>query len=218
MGSRVILVANDFSVFKRLSFSVLGFLLLLQSGCQSFQTKYSEQTQAQWEVRALIKDHLRSKTYVAVIDIYAIKNEKLKMDLISPLGDHIGSFYLSGEKIQLLDVPNRAYYYGKASIHSLKPLVNLPIHPHDFYDILFDTKPTSKNWSCKQEDGLLVECNNSLSQIKVEWENRAGSKRTINIAHKSASIQMNFNKFDKKIKEGAFHFKKPKSFKSKRLK
>ncbi len=187
------------------------------TGCQTFQTNYLTLTEGQWEVRALIKDKARSNTYVAIIDVYAIKNEKLKMDLISPLGDHLGSFKLTPKKFELIDMRKRVYYTGPPSKTSFKPLFNLPINPSDFYGILFETKPESKGWRCQKTSGQLSECSNEKTHIKVAWSKRAGSRRVISIKHPNAELQLNFKKFKNKIKPGAFRFIKPKSFRTKAL-
>lgn len=152
------------------------------------------------------------------MNIYALKGQKLRTDLISPIGDHLGSLILTGKKVHILDVPNRKYYVGKPSETALTPLINIPLDPRLLHNIVFENPINQKGWKCKTEGDFLSECKSESKGLLVTWSNRAGSKRTVTFSHKTGSMQINFRKFDAAIEERIkFKFKVPKSFQKVKL-
>ena len=183
------------------------------SGCVTGPKDFKTLKQGQWEARALIKDKVNSKTYVAILNIYAIRDKSLRFDLVSPLGDHLGTLIVNEDKVTLLNVGSRMAYTGKASRSSKLPLINIPIEPENLQAVVFNMPMSGAGWDCQYNDTVVSECLNKKTKLKVEWDRRSDGKRTVTLEHKTGSMQINFKKFQNNLDDNVrFALKIPKSF------
>ena len=92
--------------------------------------------------------------------------------------------------------------------------------PRLLFNILFDVDPEGKDWICeKNEKDFLQKCENKVNHLTINWTERKGRKKTIEIDHPSAKLQMNLNSFQPKVveRENLFSLSAPPGFKSYRI-
>jgi hypothetical protein len=203
-----------------------GVLLLLAatsfiSGCALFTPKnFSQFKEGEWQGKVLIHDKKEQRSGVVNLKVKAVDGEQLRLDVTSPIGTHLASILLSGDRLEYLNVADKTVYQSKASKDSLRDILKIPLEPQTLYSVLFDKAMANKNWSCSSDkNGLIAECKDSKSGMDVVWVSREGAKRTIEIQHSSASIQMNLYDFNSKVSDPskAFQLKVPSSFKVKKI-
>jgi hypothetical protein len=191
------------------------------SGCAMFAPKdYSKLKEGEWQGKALVRDKVQAKTGIINLKIKAIDNEKLRMDVTSPVGTHLASLMIIGGDVQVLNISEKTLYKTKSSREALTKLMHLPLEPSILYNILFDHPVANKSWSCGVDSsGFVKNCKELKSGITIEWTRREGIKRGIEIRHSSATVQMNLDGFEAKISEPekAFQLKAPPSFQVKNL-
>ncbi|MCB0351394.1 MAG: hypothetical protein KDD38_09440 [Bdellovibrionales bacterium] len=191
------------------------------SGCALFQPKkFSEYKEGTWQGKVLIHDIKKAKRGIVNLKVQAIDGQKLRMDVTSPVGSHIASVLLDGNELQYLNVSSKTLTTTKSNREALRELLKVPIEPQALYNVFFDHPMEDKNWSCETEpNGFLKSCKDLKSGVKIEWVSREGAKRTIDIQHPTASIQMNLYSFESKIDDlnKAFTLKVPSSFKVRKL-
>ncbi len=196
-------------------------VLSLSSGCALFQPKkFSQYKEGEWKGKVLIHDIKRAKRGIVNLSVKAIDGEKLRMDVTSPVGTHVASVLLIGEELQYLNVSGKTLTTAKASRESLRELLKIPIEPVALYNIFFDRPMENKNWSCVNgTNGFLKTCKDHRTGLQIEWVSREGAKRTIDLQHPAASIQMNLYSFESKVAEQAkaFTLKVPSSFQIKKM-
>ncbi|MCB0407838.1 MAG: DUF4292 domain-containing protein [Bdellovibrionales bacterium] len=196
-------------------FSVL--VIFFTTACQMIPTDYAEYNEGQWGSKVLIKDKVKSKSFIVNVDIQAIKNKSLRMDVTAAMGTPVASLVLNGDQVQYLLFRQKAYYEGASSDRVLGPILSVPIDPKLFFNLLFDEAMTDKNWSCiKDKIGFLLECKNLQDQLKITWKDRKGRRKAIFIEHSKAEIQMNISSFTPHA-DSVFSLKVPKSFQKYRV-
>jgi hypothetical protein len=186
------------------------------AGCSHFSTKkYSQYSEGTWQGKALIRDKVRSKSAIANLKIKAVDGQKVRIDLVSPVGAHLGSLLLVGDRFEYLNVQDKTYQSGQATRDSLASLLYIPLHPSAFYNLLFEKPMADKNWSCtSNEKGFLVSCKDLKAKLDIEWKGREGEKRTIGIDHAKGSVQLNLYDFEAGVSDPdkAFQLTVPESF------
>jgi hypothetical protein len=194
---------------------VSGFSLI---GCQTAH-KYNLESQGSWEAKALVKDLKQNKNFIVKIDSFLVYGKKMKLEVSSPFGDLLGIVLLKGRKIEIVNVQERKYYFGKSSPAALKKLLKVAMDPQIFYAIYFDRALENKMWSCTSDDGYLKECMNLKSKLKLTWISRIGKKKTVLIEHRKVKIQLNIKNFSPEIKEPEkiFQLRVPRAFRRIRI-
>lgn len=204
-------VASQFSVLL-----LLFITIMLSAACSSFRVKdYSLEKSGEWMGKALIKDKKNNKSGIVNIKIRAVDQEKLRLDVTSPLGAHLASVLILGDEIEFLNVEEKVLYRGPSGETALKKFLKVPIAAKDFYNILFDHKFVDKNWTCALDGkGFLKLCEDKKSGLNIAWVIREGLKRTIALDYSTASVQMNLYSFNKEIidSEKVFQIKAPTQF------
>lgn len=149
-------------------------------------------------------------------DVRAVNGEKMRIDVTSPVLTHLASLTLRGQDLTFIVVPDKIGYRGMTSREALRPVLQVPIDPTLLYHVFFDQPVAQKNWSCTNDDkGLLKECRELRGSLRIEWKSRDREKRTIEIAHPSATMQINIYQFerDADLADDKFDLKVPNSFK-----
>lgn len=196
---------------------VFAFFWIFVTGCQLMPTDYSEHSEGQWSSKVLVKDKVQSKSYIVNVDIQAVRDKKLRMDVTAALGMPVAALVLDDEEVKYILFRQKRYYEGQASERVLKPILSIPLNPRLLFNILFDVPIADKNWSCsKGKDGFLTECSSSSEGLKVTWKDRKGRKKAIFIEHEKAELQMNISSFKPRA-EDVFTLKAPESFQKYRI-
>lgn len=200
---------------------VLFVACLFLTGCQLVPTKYDEHTEGQWEAKVLIKDHVKSKSFIVKVDAFAVRDQSLRLDVTAALGTPVASLVLAGDEVKYILPRQKKYYEGQSSPKVLRPILSVPVDPKLFYSLLFDVVPTDSAWACeKDKNGFLQECKNPDHGLNVSWKDRKGRKKSIYIEHKKASMQMNVTWFKPSLEgtQQVFSMTAPKKFKKYRIK
>ncbi|MEQ1664352.1 MAG: hypothetical protein ABL927_03135, partial [Bdellovibrionales bacterium] len=200
-------------------FLILALVFTTQCAYFSPQ-KFSEYKEGEWQSKALVRDKKEQRSVIINLKIRALDNDKLRMDITSPVGTYMATVLLDGSSLQYLNMSEKTLYKTKATRESLRDIIKVPIEPQAFFNILFDRAFDNKNWSCVSDgSGYLSLCKEMRTNLKIEWSHREGKKRTVEIDHAAGSVQMNLYDFNNIIRasENAFTIKVPKSFKIKTL-
>lgn len=197
-----------------------GFLIL--TGCQMSPTQYDQVSEGQWEGRILIKDKSKNKSYIVSVDIAAIKeSQKLRMDVAAALGTPVATVAVSGQQTEYILFRQKAFYQGKTQPKVLKPILAINMDPRLLFSLLFEDEPQGGGWKCLRDDkDFLKQCENKAAGLSLEWIERKGARKTIEIQHARSSLQINLNSFQPKVVEKAdlFNLNAPSGFKSYRIK
>lgn len=196
--------------------SVRGLFCLLTVlfivGCQTMPTDYTTQTEGQWGSKVLVKDKVKSKSFIVNVDIQAVKDKKLRLDVTAALGTPVAALVMNEDQVKYILFRQKRYYEGESSSRVLKPILSVPLDPRLLFNVLFDQPIENKNWSCtKDEKGFLANCESPSEGLKVTWKDRKGRKKAIFIEHEKAELQMNISSFTPKA-DDVFSLKAPKSF------
>lgn len=196
--------------------SLLIALLLSLAACQTAPVNYSKKNQGYWKAKALIKDKKNQNSHIVYLEINAVKNKMLRMDIISPLGSHLASIILNKNKASYLDLDKKRIYVGRASAKNMKRVTSVPVDPTLFYNVIFDIPVRKKTWNCvKGEGGNLKSCVDLKTNTKVSWGRTTDAKKSVNIENKQVKLQINFKSFQDKLeaRSNLFEFKKIPGFK-----
>lgn len=192
--------------------------LLLINACTTPVKDYSKLNEGQWETKTLIKDKKNSRSYVVIMNIYAVRDSALRIDLLSPIGDHMGTLIINKGSLTLVNVGDRTVYRGKAKTGALSSLISLPVNPMHFQNVVFEEPIKGKNWKCEVKGAMVSSCINSSTKLNIEWKNLTDGSRKATLSHKTGSMQINFKKFKKKIEDDInFSLKIPKSYRKVKL-
>lgn len=148
----------------------------------------------------MIKDKEKSRSYIVLLDFNAVKNQAIRVDATSTLGQHVASLVSTNSEVRYYTADSKKFYVGTPRPDVLKPILVTPIDPRWLENILFDEPISASNWTCTNgEDKLVSECRDDASNLIVRWANRKGSSRTVAIIHPKAEIQINVRGFTPKV-------------------
>lgn len=203
---------NDFLV---LNFALL--LIVLLSGCATKTVREGAFQKAEWETKALVKNLKENKTQSLNIDIYAIKNEKARLEITAILGYQVASLVMSPADISYAIYPQKTFYYGKNSERAFRRIIDLPLHPMNLANIAFDEPVRGPGWKCTLAiDGFLAECGNAQRQMKVTWGERKEGRKKVVIIAPQFEMQWQFSapQTEVQFKEDLFTLRQPSGFKA----
>ncbi len=190
---------------------LLSFIFL--AGCQT-ATRYAQVPQGQWVAKALVRDKQAGKSAIVNLDVSAIKNEKLRMDVTAALGHPVAALVMDGNKLTYVLLESKQYYQGAPSAQALKGVLPIPLDPRLLYNVFFDLPVEDKSWSCTSDkSGYLAECREASGDLLIKWSQRQGRKKLISIEHPQGLVQINVNSFQPKV-EAKFELIPPKSYKA----
>lgn len=199
------------------------FILCLSAflfACQTAPKRYQAIMEGEWQAKVLIKDLVKSQSHILNIDIKAIQNQSLRMDVTTPAGIHVASLVLNNDDIQYVLMQDKKFIRGKASPSALKPLIQIPLDPKILQNIVFDIPIDSDHWECKlDKNDFISECDNKNEKLKITWKDRDLTTKLVKVTHPKAELQMKFLNFQTHIskREKAFELKIPPNFRLYRL-
>ena len=178
--------------------------------------QYHKITSGEWEAKILVEDHERAQSHVLRMDAFAVRDQRLRLDVTAALGTPVASLVMKGEFLEYVLPQKRAFFQGRASSDALRSVLALPLDPHLFYSIFFDVVPKDKRWLCEtSQSGFLSSCRNADLGLSVKWSDREGGRKKISIRHQKASLQMKVLSFRPLTSKGStvFSLVLPKSYK-----
>ena len=169
-------------------FSLSACLFFSLFGCQSSsplkQDKLSVSKEAihAWTGDLLVEKG--KKKYSLNLYMQAIKNKKLRIDIMTKWNMGLLSFVLTEKDIKYLLNQKKEYHYGKWEKKRKTPLLVLPmfpLDPHLLHAVLFDQAIKEKPWKCEdtkdkktkemhQKLVFAISCKNSEKNLSLNWQ------------------------------------------------
>lgn len=202
------------SVMKAFAFS------LLMAGCTSAPMKMTDVKEGNWHARALIRDKDHSRTFIVNLDFNAIRNQSLRVDVSSTLGQQVASLVVNGKDVRYFTTDNKRFYVGTARPEVLRPILAIPLDPRWLQNVLFDEAPKTAGWTCQNDaQGFVSECRYPATNLKIAWSNRKGESKSVEITHPRAEIQLNVRSFTAKVEkmDHLFDLQMPEGYQKLRL-
>ena len=188
-------------------------------GCASSKKKEvstSSASAVQWESKAQVRDFKQNKTNNLSIDIIAVKNSKMRMEVSATMGYPVASFVSTPSDVKLAVYTQKKFYYGPNSNLALKRAINWPLEPHVLHNIVFDLP--IKGWVCENgQSGLVSLCKKKTTSgdIIISWPDRKeGSKRVI-VQAPQFEMQWQFKSYSvvQQPREETFQLEAPSGYK-----
>ncbi|WP_413943807.1 hypothetical protein [Bdellovibrio sp. HCB-162] len=202
----------------RINHFLFGILLtFFVSGCVTKTVKEGAYQKAQWETKALIKDQRENKTQSLNIDIYAIKNERARLEITALLGFQVASLVMSPSEISYIIYPQKTFFYGRNSDRAFTRMIDLQLHPMNLTNIAFDEPVRGPGWKCSLDHtGFISQCENSQRGIRVNWLDRKEGQKKVVITAPQFEMQWHFSapQTEVQFKTDLFTLKQPTGFKA----
>lgn len=159
---------------------------------------------------------VQGKSYLLIMKVNAIIDERLRADLSSTLTGSVASFVLTGDQLNYIVVPQKKYYEGPSRSQNLLGISPIPFDPKWLYNILVNRPFVERDWACQtNRKGALESCRNLKMNIQVTWDGEGASSKSVKIEHDRGSLQMKFQSFQTQLDDlpGLFSLKAPASYK-----
>lgn len=177
--------------------------LLVIVSCSTAPTKFSEYDTGSWDIRAMIRDKVNSKSYIVHIDAIAVKPDRLRMEFSTPVGMSVGAFALANKKVAYYTREDKNVKTLPANEAAMRPLIQTSIDPYLLIDLLFDEHPREKGWKCeKDKRGFFASCENKAKNMSLNWLKRELKQRAVEIETASTRIQLGLKGFKPKVEVG----------------
>jgi hypothetical protein len=196
------------------------FLLLaavLLNACASKPIAEGPFQKAEWETKALIRDLKENKSQSVSIDMFAVKNQRVRLDVTALMGFQVASLVMSPKEIAYAIYPRKEFYYGKNSERSIERIIGLSLHPMNLANIAFDEPIRGAGWMCEQDNShVLSKCENKQRSIRVEWKDRTEGQKKVVITAPQFEMQWLFKapQTEVQFKPETFTLKQPEGFKA----
>lgn len=178
-------------------------LLAITVSCSTAPTKFNEFESGSWDIRAMIRDKVKSKSYIINIDAIAVKPDRLRMEFSTPVGIALGAFALADKKVAYYTSENKKVQTAPANEAAMQPLIQTRIDPYLLIDVLFDETPREKGWECtKDNKGFMKSCKHVAKNIKLNWLKRELKQRAVEIETATTKIQLGLKGFKPKVEVG----------------
>ncbi|WP_413291929.1 hypothetical protein ACLSU7_10920 [Bdellovibrio sp. HCB185ZH] len=190
---------------------------LLVNACATKPVVEGPLQQAEWETKALIRDMKENKSNSVSIDMMAVKNQRVRLDITALMGFQVASLVMSPKEIAYAIYPRKEFYYGKNSEKSVERIIGLSLHPMNLANIAFDEPVRGPGWTCEQDSShILSKCENKQRSIRVEWKDRTEGKKKVVITAPQFEMQWLFKapQTEVQFKPETFTLKQPDGFKA----
>lgn len=190
-------------------------ILVFLAGCASKPVSYNAtKDEGQWEAKAQVRDLEKGKTNTVSLEVMALKDKALRMEVSGTMGVHVASFLLKGSEVQYAIHTQKRYFSGPASEKALRPLLNASVDPRWLYSIFFDEQ--LEGWKCS---GQPIEICERSDGTKITWTDRKEEKKRIIIANPQFELQVLVKDFTTKVQspDKAFGFEAPEGYRRYKL-
>ncbi|QLY27246.1 DUF4292 domain-containing protein [Bdellovibrio sp. KM01] len=190
---------------------------VLVSACATKPVIEAPLQQAEWETKALIRDMKENKSNSVSIDMMAVKNQRVRLDITALMGFQVASLVMSPKEIAYAIYPRKEFYYGKNSEKSIERIIGLSLHPMNLANIAFDEPVRGPGWACEHDSSqILSKCENKQRSIRVEWKDRTEGKKKVVITAPQFEMQWLFKapQTEVQFKPETFTLKQPDGFKA----
>ncbi len=178
-----------------LPLSLLGSFLLLSSCATKPVAKKSNLQKAQWSTKAQIKDLERQTAQGVQIEILAIKNEKLRLEVSAVMGIPVATIVLDRKDFKAAIYTEKKYYQGPLDDNSLQKLLKIPLSARWIYAIAFDESP-GKNWDCESITSTEATerrvCRLVKFDYKIEWNHKDNGTKVVRLTTPKTEINWFF--------------------------
>lgn len=182
--------------------------------------KFADVHEANWRAKALVKDKEQSKSYIVNLNFNVKKNENIRMDVTTTLGSGVASLVADNKEVRYILLDSKRFYFGQPQPGVMRPILSVPFDPRWLQNILFEIPMEEKSWTCTKDGaGLLQECQDAVTGVRITWSQRQGAKKTVLIEHAKASVQINVQSFRPKVEErtNLFTLEAPQGFQKLRV-
>ncbi len=205
------------NLVKLLSLASLSFAV----GCATspLPNEYKDVQKGRWEAKALVRSTSKAKSNIVLLDIIAIKPDKMRLEVHSTMGIHVASLAMNSNEAQLLLPTKKQFYSGSADASLLQPILGVSLDPKLLLKVLFRENIDLPDWKCeKNKKDFLSKCQNIAKQESVSWQDGSEGTSLVRVSSKSYDIQIQLKSFSTKVQESEQLFKLtvPNGYKSSR--
>lgn len=177
-------------------------LAVVLAGCGSKPLKMDNVDEGHWKAKALIKDKEQSRSFIVHLNFNLVRGARTRMDVTSALNTGVASLVTDGKEVRYVMFDSKRFYYGRPQADVMRPILSIPIDPRWIQNMLLDEPIPDKSWTCiKGSSGLVEECRDGVTGLKISWTQRMGPKKTISIDHSKAHVQINVQSFKPKVED-----------------
>lgn len=187
-----------------MNFKILFVLssIVFLSACATQSVKLDDVKEGNWRAKALIRDKEQSRSYIVNLNFNLLRGQKTRMDVASALNTAVASLLTDDKEVRYILFDSKRFYFGKPQLDVMRPILSIPLDPRWIQNLLFDLPISEKSWSCTQDSrGLVQNCTDGATGLKISWSQRLGPKKTIAIEHPKAMVQINVQTFKAKVED-----------------
>jgi hypothetical protein len=161
-------------------------LCSLLAGCPSIPKKTDDlftpkAPAGQWETKAQVKDFKQNQTNNLSIDMVAVKNQLLRMEISATLGYPVASLVTTPKNLRMALYTQKKFFHGSNKPEALRPALGVSLDPNIIHNIIFDIP--IRGWNCENNPaGQVSVCKKTSpsGEMVVAWpERKEDSKRVI---------------------------------------
>lgn len=183
-------------------FTGLTLVLFMLAGCASKPFKMDGYDEGNWKAKALIRDKEQARSFIVNLNFNLVRGQRTRMDVTSALNTGVASLVTDSKEVRYILFDSKRFYYGRPQADVMRPILSIPIDPRWIENMLLDQPIPEKSWTCTGGSGGLVEeCRDGVSGLKLSWSQRAGPKKTITVEHSKATVQINVHSFKPKVED-----------------
>lgn len=204
-------------MIKSSNYFLLSLILLVIAGCATKPKTTGPLQQAQWETKALIKDLKTNKNQTLTIDIYAVKNDRARIEISALMGFQVASLVMDNKDISYAIYPQKKFYYGVNSEEAFLRIINLPLHPMNLINVAFEEPVRGSGWQCfKDPSGQISHCTNTVRKMRIVWASRVDGAKKVVITAPQFEMQWAYEapQTEVQFKPELFTLRQPKGFKA----
>lgn len=177
------------NIFKK--YFLFSFFIFIFS-CSQKEIKEGSYEKASWETKAQFEDLKENHSHSFSIDIYAIKNDKIRLEVTGTLGYKVASIVLDREKVLALIPSEKKFYKGSSSQEVMAKVLKVPVSPAVFFAIIFDQGLKGPGWKCSPDAQGLVKSCQYKDSISLTWERLENPKKVVHLKTKFSELHWYF--------------------------
>src|SRR5262249_37433978 len=181
--------------------AILGLTTVLGlTGCMTAPMRMDKVDEGNWKAKALIRDKEQARSYIVNLNFNLVRGQRTRMDVTSALNTGVASLVTDNKEVRYIMFDSKRFYFGRPQADVMRPILSIPIDPRWIQSLMFDEPIAEKSWSCASDSsGMVQECRDGVTGLKVTWGQRLGPKKTVTIEHTKATVQINVQTFKSKV-------------------